>query len=94
MLSLHAVEIAVENAWIAGAAEKDETVGERFEEAFNWGFNSLARLGIVVHDHGLGGNVSALPLSIDVSLSTTYHRVDRFHLNKRLVKDSAHIRAL
>lgn len=44
-----AVEVAVEDAGVAIAAEKDQGVGKGLEEAFDGSFDSLAGLGVVVY---------------------------------------------
>lgn len=53
MLAFDAVEIAVPDAGVAGLAEKNEGVGERFEPVCDGGFESLIRLSVVVHDESL-----------------------------------------
>ena len=49
MLALNAVEIAVEDAGVAGVAEEDQCVGEWLEEWLDGGFERLVGLGIVIH---------------------------------------------
>ena len=49
MLSFDAVEVSVEDTGVAVIAEEDEGVGEGLEEGFNGSFESLVRLGVVVH---------------------------------------------
>lgn len=58
VISLHAVEVTIEDAGVAVAAEKDQGVGERLEEAFDGGLDGLAGLGVVVDYYCLiDGNV-------------------------------------
>lgn len=49
MLALNAVEIAIEDAGVAGVAEEDQCVGEWLEEWLDGGFERLVGLGIVIH---------------------------------------------
>ncbi|KAG9701318.1 putative alpha-amylase, partial [Aureobasidium melanogenum] len=56
VVSLHAVEVTVEDAGVTVAAEKDQGVGERLEEAFDGGLDGLAGLGDNAY-HGVDRHV-------------------------------------
>lgn len=64
MLALDAVEVAVKDTRIALVAQQNKRVRERFEESLDRCRDRLARLRIMVHDHGDG----AIWLRLDKTL--------------------------
>ena len=50
MVAFYAVDVAIEDAGIAGLSEEDEGVSKGFEEGLDSCFESLVRLCIVVPD--------------------------------------------
>jgi len=48
LVALDTVDVAIEDARIAGFAEEDQAVGKRFEPGFDSDFERLVRLGVVI----------------------------------------------